>query len=207
MTERASGLDPVRRAAVAGHVLEVLARACPGSRAELRGSLAVGTADPYSDIDALWTVPDDRFGACVDRVGAVLAEVRPLMALRGDPDSADTPGRRLLFAAFEGLPPYWRLDLGVVAEPGAEPTAPRVRHPWRPAASAIAGGVGAVKALHRGDPATAHALLTRAYPRVGLHARPTGTFAADLATLADAALALDPGLAREAAALTALPLP
>ncbi|SEG74831.1 hypothetical protein SAMN05216223_109289 [Actinacidiphila yanglinensis] len=201
------GLDPVVRAALAGHVMEVLARACPGSGTDLRGSLARGTADPYSDIDIAWTVPDDRFGGCVDRAGEVLARVRPVMSLRGDPESAETPGHRLLFVAFEGLPPFWRLDLDVRAEPGAAPSAPAVRHPWRPAASALANGVAAVKALHRGDPATAHALLTRAYPRVGLPPHPSGHFPADLATLAEAATALDSSLASQAAALTALPLP
>lgn len=206
MTE-VPGLDPVVRAAVARQVLEVLAGACPGSRAELRGSLAAGTADPYSDIDAVWTVPDDRFGDCVDRVGGLLGRVRPLLSLRGDPDTAGAPGRRLLFAAFEGLPPFWRLDLDITAEPGAVPAAPTVRHPWPPAASALANGVAAVKALHRGDPATAHALLTRACPRVGLPPHLTGRFPADLAALARAALALDPALAPQAAALTALPLP
>ncbi|WP_435127995.1 hypothetical protein [Actinacidiphila sp. bgisy144] len=203
----APGLDPVVRAAVAHHVLEVLARACPGGRADLRGSLATGTADPYSDIDARWTVPDERFGGCVDRAGEVLAEVRPVLSVRGDPDRAGDPGHRLLFVAFEGLPPFWRLDLEITAAPGAAPRAPAVRHPWRPAASALANGVAAVKALHRGDPATAHALLTRAYARTGLPGRPTGRFPADLAALARAALTLDPALDREAAALTALPLP
>ncbi|WP_329371857.1 hypothetical protein OG896_35140 [Streptomyces sp. NBC_00669] len=206
MTE-VPGLDPVVRAAVARHVLEVLAEACPGGRADLRGSLAAGTADPYSDIDAVWTVPDDRFGTCVDRAGDLLARVRPLMSLRGDPDTAGTPGRRLLFVAFEGLPPFWRLDLDIAAEPGAAPSDPTVRHPWPPAASALANGVAAVKALHRGDPATAHALLTRAYPRVGLPPHPTGRFPDDLAALTRAALALDPTVGAQAAALTALPLP
>jgi hypothetical protein len=201
------GLDPVVRAAVARHVLEVLAEACPGARAELRGSLAAGTADPYSDIDAAWTVPDDRFGESVDRAEELLARVSPLMSLRGDPESAAVPGRRLLFAAFEGLPPFWRLDLDIAAEPGTAPTAPTVRHPWPPAASALANGVAAVKALHRGDPATAHALLTRAYPRVGLPPHPTGHFPADLTALARAATTLDPTVTAQAAALTALPLP
>ncbi len=99
--------------------------------------------------------PRARFGECVDRAAQILARVRPLLSLRGDPESADADGRRLLFAAFDGLPLFWRLDLDVSAAPGGPATAPTVRHPWPPAASALANAVAAVKALHRGDQDTA----------------------------------------------------
>jgi hypothetical protein len=201
------GLDTQVRAAVARDVLEVLGTACPGARARLRGSLAAGTADPYSDIDVLWTVPADRFGGCVDQAAELLARVRPLASLRGDPEFADAQGRRLLFAAFEGLPLFWRLDLDVAAAPDGIPSVPSVRHPWPPAASALANGVAAVKALHRGEPDTATGLLLRARPRVGLTVPLTGDFRTDLAALAAAASALDPEARPLATALADLPLP
>ena len=189
------GLDPAVRAAVAQQVLDVLAESCPGGRAALRGSLAADTADVHSDIDVAWVVPAGRFGECVDRAAQILARVRPLLSLRGDPDSADADGRRLLFAAFDGLPLFWRLDLEVSAAPGGPATEPTVRHPWPPAASALANAVAAVKALHRGDQDTAGELLLRAWPRVGLPPRLTGDWATDLAALAAAATALDPAQA------------
>lgn len=85
-------LDPARRAAFAQELLRALAAYCPGSRAELRGSLALGTADAYSDIDIAWTVPDDRFDACLDAVPEVLGAVVPLDSsvrtpIRGTPVS------------------------------------------------------------------------------------------------------------------------
>lgn len=106
-------LDPARRAAFAQELLRALAAYCPGSRSELRGSLALGTADAYSDIDIAWTVPDDRFDACLDAVPEVLGAVVPLDSLRTDPDSRNSRERRLLFAAFRGLPLFWRVDLEV----------------------------------------------------------------------------------------------
>ncbi|MFE3149018.1 hypothetical protein ACFXJ6_20575 [Streptomyces sp. NPDC059218] len=106
-------LDPARRAAFAQELLRALAAYCPGSRAELRGSLARGTADAYSDIDIAWTVPGARFDACLDAVPEVLGAVAPLDSLRTDPDSRNSRERRLLFAAFRGLPLFWRVDLEV----------------------------------------------------------------------------------------------
>lgn len=206
--EPVAGLDPVVRAAVAREVLAALRRACPEGRARLRGSLAAGTADAFSDIDVAWTVPAGCFGECVDRAAEVLARVRPPASLRSDPEYAELAGRRLLFAAFTGLPLFWRLDLEVSAAPSASaPTVPTVRHPWPPAASALANGVAAVKALHRGRPDTARALLERAFPRVGLPDHRSGEVAADLAALCAAATALDPEVAPTAAALLTLPLP
>ncbi|MFJ9677514.1 nucleotidyltransferase domain-containing protein [Streptomyces sp. NPDC101194] len=71
-------LDPARRDAFAQALSHALAAHCPGSRAEPKGSLARGTADAYSDIDLVRTVPDDRFDACVAAAGKVLEAVRPL---------------------------------------------------------------------------------------------------------------------------------
>ncbi len=206
--EPVAGLDPAVRAGVAREVLHALRRACPGSRAELRGSLAAGTADAFSDVDVAWVVPAARFGECVDRAGEVLARVRPAASLRSDPEFADATGRRLLFAAFAGLPLFWRLDLEVsAAQSATAPTVPTVRHPWPPAASALANGVAAAKALHRGRPDTARALLERAFPRVGVLDHRSAGAAADLAALCAAAIAVDPAVAPTAAALLALPLP
>lgn len=112
-------LDPVRRAAFARELMRALAAHCPGSRAELRGSLARGTSDAYSDVDLAWTVPGDRFDACLASVREVLEAVRPLDSLRTDPESRDSRERRLVFAAFRGLPLFWRVDLEIAASPAA----------------------------------------------------------------------------------------
>ncbi|MFI1095503.1 hypothetical protein [Streptomyces sp. NPDC020917] len=184
--------DAETRAGLARRVLAALTAACPGARAELRGSMAAGTADAYSDIDIAWTVPGDRFGTCVDEVADVLGRVRPVASLRSDPEFADAPGHRLLFASFADVPLFWRLDLDVRGEPAAGSTRPSTTLPWPPAASALANGVAAVKWARRGREDLAGALLDRAFPRVGATRPPGGTLATDLPLLAAAATTLDP---------------
>lgn len=199
-------LDPAVRAALAGQLIAALNGHCPGSRARLRGSLAAGTADAYSDIDLEWTVPGARFGHCVDTAAEPLARVRPLASLRTDPDTA--PGQRLLFAAFVGLPLFWRLDLSVRAEAAdgargrTEPAPPATA--WSPAASALANAVAAVKALLRDRPDTARGLLERGLSRVGSPTAPTGRWLTDLTALADSAARADPAQRPLADAVIAL---
>lgn len=136
---------PARAASLVRSALE---RACPGSVTRLRGSLAAGRADAYSDMDIEWLVSADRFAACVREPGTVLREAaralreaygdawpgRPApataharavsigpeyaCAVRADPEYAHSPDARLLFVRFPGLPLFWRLDLMVLAEGG-----------------------------------------------------------------------------------------
>lgn len=185
--------DAAGRAEFAARITGELAAACPGSRAGLRGSLAAGTADAYSDVDVLWTVPAGRFGASVDALGEVLRRVGPVDLIRADPEFASVRGRRLVFAAFADVPLFWRLDLDVVADSPGGATEPTVTWPWPPAASALANAVAAVKALRRGRPEDARGLLVRAFPRVTA-APPalTADWPTDLAALVTAAEAADP---------------
>ena len=62
------------RAALAAEVCTALERCCPGSAAELTGSLASGAADIFSDIDIAWVVPDAWFPDCLARAVGALGE-------------------------------------------------------------------------------------------------------------------------------------
>lgn len=199
-------LDPAVRAAFAQDVTDALAASCPGSRVRLRGSLAAGTADVYSDIDLEWTVPGAAFGPCVDTAAEVLGRVRGLSSLRIDPESA-VPGRRLLFAAFRGLPLFWRLDLAVHAadDDAAAATVPASPGPaWSPAASALANGVAAVKMLCRNRPDVARGLLSRALARLGTDPALTDGALADILRLVAAASTSDPTQRETSTAVAAL---
>ncbi|MEV0850425.1 hypothetical protein AB0J21_31985 [Streptomyces sp. NPDC049954] len=199
-------------AKAASLVRSALERACPGSVTRLRGSLAAGRADAYSDMDIEWRVPADRFAVCVREPGTVLREAARALrevygdawprrrapttaharaastgpayastgpahacAVRTDPEYAHSPGARLLFVRFPGLPLFWRLDLMVLAEggtaagegtePGEGRDAPEAD--WSLPASALENAIAAVKALARADPETAAGLLSRGLARLG----------------------------------------
>jgi hypothetical protein len=201
------GLDPAVRAALAGELLAALPAACPGSTAQLTGSLgAAGGADAYSDIDVVWRVPAADFARCVEGARRTLGRVGPLLSLRADADHADAPGRRVLFAAFRGLPLFWRLDLDVHADPPEAAGVPAAAStdPWSPAASALADAVAAIKAVLRSRPGTARALLERASLQVGAPPAPTGDWRLDVARLTAAVTAADPSHRRLATAVDAL---
>lgn len=189
-------LDPSQRAALARAVLDELRRTAPGSQAVLRGSLAQGRADPYSDIDALWDVPDEDFVRCVDAAPAVLARVRPVESVRSDPLLQRSRKRRLLFVRFRDAPLFWRLDLDVFARSAGRDPAYDLDNPhargtqWSSAESALANAVAAVKAHLRHNDTDADALLTRAYQRVGVP--PPDVALRDLVlALVDAVTAMD----------------
>ncbi|MFG2623521.1 nucleotidyltransferase domain-containing protein [Streptomyces sp. NPDC048473] len=196
----ADDLDPARRAAFAQDLLRALAAHCPGSRAELKGSLARGTADAYSDIDIAWTVPDDRFDACATAARDILEAVRPLDFLRTDPELQNSRKRRLLFAAFRGLPLFWRVDLEIGASSVAHQADYDQDNPaargddWSRPASALANAVAATKAVLRGQPQTAQGLLERGFRRIDAPHRVTGQWFADIGRLADTAADREPGL-------------
>ncbi|MFF2010464.1 hypothetical protein ACFVWY_15505 [Streptomyces sp. NPDC058195] len=189
------GLDPGRRAAFAGELTRSLAAHCPGSRAELRGSLARGTADAYSDIDLAWTVPGNRFAGCLAAVRDVLGTAGTLDSLRTDPGTRGSGERRLLFAAFRGLPLFWRVDLEVVAAEGkaAGPVAP-ADDTWSWPASALANAVAATKAVLRDRPEDARGLLERGLRRVDAPKGPSGHWLIDIRRLADTAAGREPDL-------------
>ena len=167
-------LNPALRDALAQRILVALTNAAPGSVAQLRGSLAEGRADAYSDIDVFWEVPDDLFPDCAARIGVILGAVHTLESLRLDRDFQHSDRRRLVFAQFADQPLFWRFDLDIFAQSVNRDLEYDVRNPaargsdWSAAQSALMNAVAAIKAMLRGQPDTASELLRRGYERVGL---------------------------------------
>jgi hypothetical protein len=201
-----------QRAALAAGVRAALTECVPDSSAELRGSLAAGTADFFSDIDIAWLVPDAAFPACLALVVPALHPVAPVAEVRTDPDLAHSDRRRLLFVRFAGVPLFWRLDLdvrtaSVAADPHHDESNPAARaadHEWSRPASALANAIAAVKAVARNRDAAARALLDRAFTRINVPDHATGDWQADLTRLTQAATRQDPALSTLAADVTAL---
>lgn len=162
----ALALDPEERRRVADGLLSALEAAVPGSTARLRGSMAAGTADDYSDVDVRWEVPAPAFGRACAGLGANLSRVKDLASLRFDPDASD-PGRRLAFARFAGWPLFWRVDLEIASTGGPPATAPPTAAPSH-THSALMCAVGAIRAFLRGRPEEGAQLVSRGYARVHL---------------------------------------
>jgi predicted nucleotidyltransferase len=191
-------LSDERRAAAVRGLRRALRGCCPGSRVGLRGSLANGTADAYSDIDLLWAVPDERFAVCLKRVEQHVDGVEPVLLMRSDRDFQNSDRRRILFFFFARLPLFWRLDLdvrasSVAADPDYDAANPAARGAdWSPAASALACAVAAVKAVRRGRPETARDLMENGFARIGHKHVATGRWAEDVKRLTSAAEGDDP---------------
>jgi predicted nucleotidyltransferase len=203
-------LSGERRAAAVRGLRRALRGCCPGSRVALRGSLADGTADEYSDIDMLWAVPDQRFAVCLERVAQHVDGVEPVLLMRRDRDFQHSDRRRLLFFFFARLPLFWRLDLdvrasSVAADPDYDADNPAARgDDWSPAASALACAVGAVKAVRRGQPERARGLVDGAFERIGRRDAATGRWAEDIGRLTSAVEAGDPAVHALAGRVTSL---
>ncbi|MEV6647466.1 hypothetical protein [Amycolatopsis sp. NPDC051371] len=191
------------RSTLANRVSAALEAAVAGSRASLRGSLARGTADAFSDIDVDWRVPSAAFPDCLD-VAPVLSAVWPVAAVRFSPDFLHSPVQRLVFVRFEGVPLFWRLDLDVRTEAADDRPVPAAEGEWSRPASALANALGAVKAVARGRFDDARGLLDRGFERIGSSDRATGEWAADIARLASACSRGEPELAGLAAEIVAL---
>jgi predicted nucleotidyltransferase len=197
-------LDTRHRAALAQRILTTLESEAPGSTAQLRGSLAEGRADPYSDIDVFWQVPDDLFQALVDRLREVLANVQPVESLRSAPEFQRSDKRRLIFVQFEGAPLFWRVDLDILAQ-SIRGDLEYDRHneaargdDWSLTHSALMNGVAAVKALLRHREEEAAQLLIRGFERIGLPV-PEASSQEQIVTLAESIATMDSmqaGLAR-----------
>jgi predicted nucleotidyltransferase len=190
-------MDMGARGLLAGGVLRALEQAVPGSSAALRGSLAAGTADAYSDIDVLWIVPDKKFSEAVSAVGAAVSTVAPLESLRSDPEFQRSDRRRFVFARFEEVPLFWRLDLDIRArsvgyDEGYDRGNPRARgSDWSRTESALMNVVAAIKACHRNDKEGARQLLQRGYERAGMRPHREGV-QNQLRELAEGIGTLDP---------------
>src|SRR5215218_2533008 len=107
--EKRIELETGERTRLVADLLAELAVAVPGSAALLRGSLAEGRADRYSDIDLLWDLPDADFNAAIAELPVTLNRVRPVASLRFDPDFQHSAKRRLAFVRFTGVPLFWRV--------------------------------------------------------------------------------------------------
>ncbi|HUQ62691.1 MAG TPA: nucleotidyltransferase domain-containing protein [Acidimicrobiales bacterium] len=194
-------LRPERRAALVDSVAEVLAIAVPGSRISLRGSLATGEADQFSDIDLLWVVPGDRFTAAVAGVRETLASVSQVSSVRSDPEFQGSGNRRLLFIQLADLPLFWRIDLEVRSPSEFGPggpvpvVGPLLAAEWSAAASAAANAVATIKAVARGHLVDARGLLERGFDRMGETFDPSESWTGAVVRLARSSAAADPNLA------------
>lgn len=167
-------VDARLRTRIVDRTLTHLEGAAPGSRAFLRGSLADGSADEYSDIDMLWEIPDPLFKSCVENLEEILLDIHPVESLRSHPDFQESDKRRLVFVRFEGIPLFWRLDLDIFAQSVGGDSEYGLKDPkawgseWSLTESSLMNAVAAVKAHLRGKDDDAMQLLERAYERVGL---------------------------------------
>lgn len=167
-------LDVTERAALAAALSDHLRSAVPDSLVTLRGSLAEGRADRFSDVDLLWDVPDAEFALALDRLPEILSRVRPVASLRLDPDFQRSQLRRLVFVRFADVPLFWRIDLDVMArsvagQPDYDRDNPAARGTeWSWTESGLMNAIAAVKASCRGRDDEAHQLLERTEARLGL---------------------------------------
>jgi predicted nucleotidyltransferase len=197
-------LETDERARLVADLFEQLAAAIPGSAVLLRGSLAEGRADPYSDIDLLWDIPDASFNAALAELPVTLERVRPVTSLRLDPDFQHSAKRRLVFIRFAGVPLFWRVDLDVFArsvgrDPDYDRANPSARGTsWSLAESSLANVIAAIKAQRRGRHIEAAELLARAEARAEV-ASPAVDLQSRIGLLVDAVAAKDPTMASLAA--------
>jgi hypothetical protein len=161
-----------------------------GSRAGLRGSLARGDADPYSDIDVFWELPDSEFADAIDRLFEILSDLQSLESLRSDPLLQNSEKRRLMFAHFTDVPLFWRVDIEVFAESIDMDSSYDLDNAlargddWSLPHSALMNGVAALKSLMRGNDAEAFECLTRAFDRLD-EPTPDGDLLSALEALAE----------------------
>ncbi|MHB1924700.1 MAG: phosphotransferase [Acidimicrobiales bacterium] len=192
---------PQRRDALVRVLRAALRQTSAGSEVRLRGSLASGTAGPYSDIDLLWVVSDEDFPAALARLGDGLGRAHRVASVRVDPDFALSDRRRLVFVRLEDIPLFWRVDIEVraasiadVEDYDTDNLAARSEEGWSRPASALNNAIGAVKALSVGDLAGFDGLVERAYERIGLSWQPGVDDQAAVVGLMDVCVAQDPAL-------------
>ena len=195
-------LRPERRDQLTAGLRAELEALIPGSATDLRGSLATGTADPYSDIDLCWVVGDETFTAAVSAAAGLAARLPSVQAVRIDPSLARSDRRRLVFVRLDRVPLFWRVDLdvrarSVAADDSYDDDNPDARDAtgWSPPASAIENAVAAIKSGVRGRTDVTSGLLDRGYERIGLAPDPDAGLAELVTGLADSCARLEPGLA------------
>lgn len=163
----------------------LLSGAVPGSRCQVVGSLADGTADCYSDIDLEWYV-GEAAPSVVKDLYSILSRLGPVDSVRWDPaDGGDTC---LAFIRFVDWPLFSRVDLKIVGRL----TGVRLPGNWSATESALMNVVGALKAQLRASPEV-DGLLERAFARIGV-ADPGGPPTTRMIDLVDAVAKEDPTL-------------
>lgn len=153
-------------------LMDALGSSVPESKVRLRGSLATGTADEYSDIDVAWEIPDHYFEDIANILAQTLRSVGRTESLRIDPEFRNGREYRLIFIRFEELPLFWRVDLEIFAmlarlrvpEPDRLASLPA---DWSICESALANAVAAIKACCRGRTQEAQQLIERGLARLG----------------------------------------
>jgi hypothetical protein len=195
-----------RRGQLAAGLRAELEAFVPGSVTVLRGSLAAGTADSYSDIDLCWVAGDETFGTAVSLAEGLAARLASVRAVRIDPGLAGSGRRRLVFVRLAGAPLFWRVDLdirarSVAADDSCDEGNPAARDPtgWSRPASAIENAIAAIKSGIRGRTDLTSGLLSRGYERIGLAPAPQAGLTELITRLAESCARLEPGLAGMAA--------
>ena len=194
-------LRPERRNELTAGLRAELEALIPGSATALRGSLASGTADPYSDIDLCWVVEDGVFTAAAAAAAALGVTSPSVQAARLDPGLARSDRRRLVFIRLAGAPLFWRVDLDIRARSVAERDdydeanpAARDATRWSAAGSAIENAAAAIKSSLRDQPGVTGGLLGRGYERIGSAPPAEGGLSELIAGLAESCARLEPQL-------------
>ena len=177
-------LAPERRNQIVRDLRTALEGAIAGSSFALRGSLAEGNADEYSDIDAVWRVPDGNFQTAVDALAHAVEAVGEVFSVRVD-TIVSAEGRCLVFVTFADLPVFWRFDVSIETASGFGAVVIDRAMQGSSAESALANAVACVKAVRRGRIEDALGLFQRGYERVGRRYEPTGSWRTDVVRLAD----------------------
>jgi hypothetical protein len=203
-------LRPERLEIVTVAIVGELRAAIPASDCQLRCSLAAGAADQYSDIDLLWTVPEGNLCLAVEVAPTALARVAPVASVRLDPEFLHSATGRLLFARFERLPLFWRVDLEIRSlatrtDLAAAYVPTRAEEPhWSLGASAAANAVAAIKAVLRGQLDVAAGLLERGFTRIDGTLDAGESWSEAITRLARSAAIVDPSVVGFATEITEL---
>lgn len=171
-------LDSEHRRELADRLIHVLSKAVPESKVKLKGSLAEGREDAYSDIDVFWEISDRVFEDAVSSLEDILEKVGGVESFRSDPAFQNSHKRRLCFVQFAGMPLFWRVDIEIFAQSlkgdfsyDLENEAAQGKE-WSPTHSALMNAIATVKALLRKQEGKAQEILNRGFVRVNLQERP-----------------------------------
>lgn len=157
---------------LANRLCEALELEVPGSFCRLRGSLASGAADQFSDIDLAWEIPGSIFIPTLCAIEGILNKILPIASFRSDPDFHDSTSERLFFIRFSEMPIFARVDLQCIAGTPIPDSQlndiTAIPSPWSNSESVLMNCVAAIKYIHRGRISQARELMERACARLNL---------------------------------------